>query len=109
MFLARVSIAKNVRPLWENGREKCGWKPDYDLHLRKMDGEVACAVIIQLKLQRCHSTGSTKSRNPESGIQKPESGIRKPESKRNFKIQQSEIVQQLSGNNVNENVLFFDS
>ena len=50
-------------------------------------------------------------RNPENrtGIRNPETGIRKPESKRNFKIQQSEIVQQLSGNNVNENVIFFDS
>ena len=26
------------------------WKPDYELHLWKMDGEAACAIIIQLKL-----------------------------------------------------------
>ena len=75
-----VSIVKNVRPLWESGLEKWCWKPDYELHLRKKDGEVACAVIIQLKLQRCHLTGSTKSRNLESGKQNwnPESGNRNP-------------------------------
>ena len=33
-----------------NDPEKWCWKPDYELHLWKMDGEAACAVIIQLKL-----------------------------------------------------------
>ena len=58
-----------------------------------MDGEVACAVIIQLKLQRCHLTGSTKSRNPESGKQNrnPETGNRKPETGIQKKLQDSAI------------------
>ena len=45
-----VSVTKSVRPLWENVPEKWCWKPDYELHLRKMDGGTARAVIIQLKL-----------------------------------------------------------
>ena len=46
----RISITESVRPLWENGLEKLCWKPDYDLQIRKINGEVAWAAIIQLKL-----------------------------------------------------------
>ena len=35
----RVSLTKSVRSLWDNGQEKRCRKPDYEPHLRKMDGD----------------------------------------------------------------------
>ena len=63
----RISITKSVDfNLWEYGLEKCCWKPDYELYLRKTDGEAACTVIIQVKLSFKCSNSDPENSDPKN-------------------------------------------